>query len=226
MLKSVASILISKLHQYSERLWARYDSFWIYKDHKVLFIDLGANLGQGFTWFKRYFHQPNIFFELFEPNPFCFQELMKLSDVISENIQVHNLGVGVSDGSFKSYGLTDSEGGKFAEGGSFVQEHNSKWYESVHSEAIDLKVINFGEYVTQKKRVFDKVIVKMDIEGAELVLLEHMIANNEIQHIDLLYIEFHSQYQKPDQSKDTRKREQDLKTALSKIPKIKIRFWH
>ena len=66
MLKSVASILISKLHQYSERLWARYDSFWIYKDHKVLFIDLGANLGQGFTWFKRYFHQPNIFFELFE----------------------------------------------------------------------------------------------------------------------------------------------------------------
>ena len=193
---------------------------------KVLFVDLGANLGQGYSWFKGYFNQPNVSFELFEPNPFCYEELKKLGDVISGKVLVHNVGVGTVAGSFKFYGLSESEGGKCSQGGSFVKEHNSGSYISSEDTALDIEVISFGEYLAKKKDVFDKVIVKMDIEGAEVELLEGLISNKAIHSIDTLYVEFHSQYQDARQSTITKIREKAILESLARFPKLKVRIWH
>jgi len=60
-------------HSLSEIFYAYIDSKNLSNSERVLFVDLGANLGQGFRWFSRYYNSSNIDFELFEPNPFCFE---------------------------------------------------------------------------------------------------------------------------------------------------------
>ena len=66
----------------------------------------------------------------------------------------------------------------------------------------------------------------MDIEGAEVELLEHLIKEGTINHISILYVEFHSQYQILSQSKITRKRERKIIKLLSQRDNLKVRIWH
>ena len=53
---------------FNEYRWAINDSKNIDKNHKVLFVDLGANLGQSYKWFKKFFNHENVNFELFYKN--------------------------------------------------------------------------------------------------------------------------------------------------------------
>ncbi len=225
-LKKIRSALYRKYHRWQERQWARQDSSTIRHFENVLFVDLGANIGQGYAWFKRYFNLSNVVFELFEPNPFCANVLQSLPDVKSGITTLHRCGVGVIDGTFDFFGLNDDEGGKYSEGGSIVKAHNSAWYEASDAKSIKVKIINFSKYLENKKLNFDKIIVKMDIEGAEIELLEHLISTGSIALINILYIEFHSEYQSPDASRITKQREDIILEALSGISTLKVRIWH
>lgn len=42
---------------------------------KGLFIDCGSNLGQGFTFFKKYYPLDSFDYMLIEPNPYCLPHL-------------------------------------------------------------------------------------------------------------------------------------------------------
>ena len=208
-----------------EPIYAFYDSkFLINKNEKIIFIDLGANLGQGFLWFSRFFKGQNIDFELFEPNPYCFKRLKKIQS--EQKITLHNKGVGTSSGTYKFYGLNENQRGKLSEGGSIVKEHNSDYYKSNDENAIDVQIIDFSEYLIEKSKIFDKIIVKMDIEGAEVSLLEKLIKDNSISLINLLYIEFHAQYQKKEFAKVTREREKRILRSLKTNRNISFRIWH
>lgn len=214
------------LVEFRERSWVRSDIKSINIKDKVLFVDLGANIGQGYQWFKYYYDKRNVEFELFEPNPYCFEEISKLPEAVSGDIKLHNAGVGTTAGSFKFYGLADDEGGRLSQGGSILKEHASDWYDVKEESAIIVDVIDFSKYLYTKAKEFDKVVVKMDIEGAEVDLLEGLIKDRMIEKIDILYVEFHSQYQKPDQSLITKKREIEILNSLSKISKLKVHIWH
>ena len=225
-LRSIKNKFVNRKKKLQEQRWATQDSASIHSDEKVLFVDLGANLGQGYSWFKNYFHASNISFELFEPNPNCVKKLEKMDDVVSGKVTLHPVGVGVEEGSFDFYGLDNSEGGKYSQGGSIVQEHNSSWYTSSKESAIKVKVINFSSYLESKSAEFDKIIVKMDIEGAEVELLEALLEKNMINLISILYIEFHAQYQTEEHSLLTKEREEKILKCLSTDTDIKVRIWH
>ena len=66
----------------------------------------------------------------------------------------------------------------------------------------------------------------MDIEGAEVDLLENLIETKMIHKIDVLYVEFHSEYQSRKFSNITKNREDKIINNLSKIPNLKFRIWH
>ena len=78
-------------------------------------------------------------------------------------------------------------------------------YPKNQEPVINVKIINFSEYLQQKSKEFETIVVKMDIEGAEVDLLEKMIDNNTIKLINYLYVEFHSQYQEFPKSIITKK---------------------
>jgi FkbM family methyltransferase len=225
-LKAVNNRIQKRNRLLQEQRWAKEDSASISDDEKVLFVDLGANLGQGYSWFKNYFNTSNISFELFEPNPNCVTKLEQLDDIVKGRVVLHAVGVGNEEGSFEFYGLDKSEGGEYSQGGSIIKEHNSGWYTSSKDKAIKVKVIDFSSYLENKSEMFDKIIVKMDIEGAEVSLLEALLEKNTINLISVLYVEFHSQYQSREHSSSTRKRENDIINRISKDTNVKIRIWH
>lgn len=225
-LKAVHNRIQKRNHRLQEQRWAIEDSASINNDEKVLFVDLGANLGQGYSWFKNYFNTANISFELFEPNPNCVKKLEQLDDIVAGRIVLHPVGVGKEEGSFEFYGLDNSEGGKYSQGGSIIKEHNSSWYTSSEDNAIKVKVIDFSSYLEKKSKIFNKIIVKMDIEGSEVDLLEALLEKNTINLISVLYVEFHSQYQSMEHSLLTKKREEDIINRITNDTNVKIRIWH
>ena len=216
----------AKIHRHREHVWAKKDALSLRSANKILFLDLGSNIGQGYSWFKQYYKYPNTKFELFEPNPFCCNELKKLPEVKSGKVTLKNYGVGISSGTYNLYGLDSSEGGKLAQGGSIVKEHNSDLYKVLEDKAIKVNVINFSKYLINKADKYEKIIVKMDIEGAEVDLLEHLIKEGTIDYINILYVEFHSQYQKLPQAKITLNRESKILDLLYKNHNLKVRIWH
>jgi len=214
-------------HRIEEWFYAVKDSRYLSrKQEKILFVDLGANLGQGYSWFSNHFNGDNVDFELFEPNPNCLKELSKLPDVKKGKVKVHGVGVGVKAGSFKFYGLHESEGGKYSEGGSTVKTHASAWYAASADSTIDIEVIEFAKYLKEKSENYKIIIVKMDIEGAEVELLEKMIEDHSIELINYLYVEFHSQYQEKKDLLITKKREENIIRLLQEKNDLSLRIWH
>lgn len=207
-------------------MWARKDSQLINENEKVLFVDLGSNLGQGYFWFKQFFNKPNVSFELFEPNPNCVEYLQALDDVVCGKVKLHRVGVGIVDGSFDFFGLDDDESGKYSQGGSLFKEHNSKKNQNSSDRSIKVDVINLSTYLRKKSKDFDKIIVKMDIEGAELDLLEYLIKDGTVNLVDILYVEFHSQFQRDVVSAEAKRREKKILNNLASGTSLKVRIWH
>ena len=80
-LRKVKDKIKQKYTKTYETIYAIIDSkILINKNDKVLFIDLGSNLGQGYECFSKFFKGPNIHFELFEPNPYCYKKLIELKE--------------------------------------------------------------------------------------------------------------------------------------------------
>jgi FkbM family methyltransferase len=151
---------------------------------------------------------------------------MKLQDVVSGKVKLHPFGVGVKEGSFDFYGLDASEGGCYSQGGSLVQWHNSDRYTASPERAVKVNVINFSTYLKGKAAEFDKIFVKMDIEGAEVELLEALLKEQTANLISTLYVEFHSQYQSENLSLQTRDREQKILDDLANKTDVNVRIWH
>ena len=138
-----------RLHTIKEHLWAYSDAFFIGSSGKVLFVDAGANIGQGYFWFSRHFDKENISFELFEPNPNCYKKLL---DLVPLNVCVQNVGIGPKEGVFNFYGLAECEGGGLSVGGSIIPNHNSARYSSTQENAIEVQIIDFSKYLKEKTK--------------------------------------------------------------------------
>ena len=52
-----------------------------------------------------------------------------------------------------------------------------------------LPCIDIGKWISQFKDDF--ILLKMNIEGAEYQILEHMIKDGSIKYVDELYVQFH-----------------------------------
>lgn len=218
--------LLRKKRDRREFLYTYFDSKMASnRKNSVLFVDGGANLGQGFKWFSSFFNSPNVVFHLFEPNPNCQIILNGLIAETSKRIKLFDTGISTFDGEVKFYGLSENEGGALSEGGSIKSDHNSGWYKASEEDAITVKVIDFDRYLREQKQVFDKIVVKMDIEGAEIDVLEKLIETGAIEYISVLYVEFHSQFQTEPQRSETRNREENIVRKL-KQHGVKVRIWH
>lgn len=196
------------------------------RNEPVFFVDCGSNIGQSYKWFSVFYNKKNIDFHLFEPNPNCHPYLETIEANASGVVKLFKAGVGTTNGTAKFYGLADSEGGKLSHGGSINREHNSSWYTASEKEAIEVEIIDFSTYLAAQSKQYRQIVVKMDIEGAEIDLLENLISSGKINLIDILYVEFHSQYQLPSHSKVTSAREEQIVNHLKKQSSIKFRMWH
>lgn len=226
----IGKVAVNRIQQLREIIFSSIDSSRIRKyvnaGERILFVDGGANIGQGFGWFSKYLTPGEVYFELFEPNPNCFKKLnSNLANIDDNSVRMFNSALWIQNGSTKFFGTDEEEGGAYALGGSINQDHNSLLYAAKQESAIEVTTIDFSEYLDEKLDEYDRILVKLDIEGAENDLLEYLISKGRHKMIDTIYIEFHSKYRQADERAAERLREQAIVRAL-KADKVKVRIWH
>lgn len=168
-----------------------------------LAIDLGANMGVVTDVLAR----TGADVIAFEPDPWAFS---KLTERFAEtpNVQLMNAAVGVGAGTvrlmraanFESNPLGASVKSTILNGGRQIDE----------GQAIDVPLIDFPAFLTEQLGKRDEIaFVKMDIEGAELDILEAMDRDGLFARVRVLVAETHER-----KFRDLRPRYRDLRKAF------------
>jgi len=166
------------------------------KDKRGLFIDCGSNLGQGFSFFEQYFPLKTFDYILVEPNPFCKEELIKKINQKKQEGSIDLIveAASTSEGTTKFYGLVEGNRGNTNEAASALRESASSWYTVSEEDAITVDTFSLADFIRDKASFYKIIVVKMDIEGAEYDVLDHLIKKGVHKKIATIFTEFHSQY--------------------------------
>lgn len=151
---------------------------------KKLYIDLGANKGDTIAAFL----QDNPGHETwgFEANP----ELVKvLAERFSgSDVKIINAAVWTRNGKRKMF-LGHPLSGTLVKGKKKMPQ--APHFEIDYQTSALVRTIDFAEWLQENVDPGDLVVVKMDIEGAEYHVLQHLLATGAIDLIDELRCEFH-----------------------------------
>ena len=171
------------------RVW-NLSNYIVKKGNKYLFIDCGANIGQGFNFFKNYF-DPKVFdYILIEPNPNCIEHLKKLTN---DKVMLIEKGVWSSEKNLKLYGISKKED-KYFLGASLIKDYKDNKLVENEENLPHIQTICLSNLIKDKKKEYDTIIVKMDIESSEYEVLPQLLKDNTIDLIDHIFVEFHSKY--------------------------------
>lgn len=147
-----------------------------------LAIDLGANAGI----FTEAMAKTGADVVAFEPDPHAFGLLTaRLSG--QTNVQLMPAAAGASAGSFQLFRHRDfaaSPDRRTTSSSLIVDKKNVD-----PSQAITVEVLDFAAYLTGLNR--DVALLKIDIEGAEVDLLERLLADTVADRIKMIFVETH-----------------------------------
>lgn len=148
-------------------------------------VDCGANVGRVLEHLVDFY--PTAIFHAFEPNPNLHAQVRTTIERFSDvKAYLHKEAVWVSNGTIPLYLDHDISSTLLRN-----KRSNSRWPPIDYSRFIMVPCIDFGQWLQHAVRPEDQVIVKMDIEGAEYEVLEHLVKTDAINLIDILYIEWH-----------------------------------
>lgn len=148
-----------------------------------ILIDCGANQGDISLLFAK--KQAAVF--AFEPDPTAYQILIKRCKNFP-NIQCFQKGVSIKNGKSKMFlhkERAKNDHHAYTVGSSIVSEKNNVDKEHY----IEIELIDLTEYINSFTQQID--VLKMDIEGAEIEILEKFIAEKTYEKINLILVETH-----------------------------------
>lgn len=152
---------------------------------KSFVIDVGANVGK----FTDIFLKKGFIVHAFEPDPIAINELKKICSVDNENLKLFEVAIGIKK-EFKKlyrYRKFDAINPETTIGSSLLSIRSGKDKPSVEIECID-----FIDYL---KNIGQKIsLLKMDIEGAEVEILEKIIDEGLHKKIGRIYVETHERF--------------------------------
>lgn len=172
-------------------------------------IDCGANVGA----FTRQMAKTGATVYAFEPDPWSFK---KLSEEVSEisNVVLINKAVGVATSEITFYRNANFEQNpeRYSLGSSFYPRENS--------EAITVEVVDFIKFAKSLGRPI--AVLKMDIEGAEVEILEQLLSKEKLHLFGEIFVETHEV-----QFPELLERTWDLRARIKTIDGAKINLdWH
>jgi FkbM family methyltransferase len=147
-----------------------------------IIIDCGANVGDLSTLFVR----TGAMVHAFEPNPQCYRILSRRFS-LTPNIKCHPFGVMDRESSFmlstpKAHDQYD--GLDVTVGSSFVVFHEAR-----ESDDVEVKCIDLAAFIKQLDSRIK--LLKIDIEGAEIEVSNHLLDLGLEDRIDLMLVETH-----------------------------------
>lgn len=198
-----------------------------------IFLDCGTNLGQGLKEFQQKFNminQPGWKIYCFEPNPD-----IKLGSLFpnATNIQYIQKAIWKENTQleFRMQGRTMDDlkglGSKLEIVDKKYNPSNCK-FKIQQVEALDLSEF-IVDLINKDSNV--EIYMKMDIEGAEFEVLQHLIEHDTIKYIKEIFCECHGRFRfplekqnQPDIKKQIQEIENNLKRDVEKH-NVKFHFW-
>ena len=176
-----------------------------------VFIDCGTHFGQGLeeVGINRFGIDSSWIVHTFEANPVTFKMLeygYTPSLYIDGNrtrldyVHYHNEAISTYDGivSLNIESSSDENYNPTGQGTSIIpldkwNPHNGAT-KHFFNKTCDVSCIDFSKYILDNFNKDDFIVIKMDIEGAEYDVLEHMIEKNVLHYINHIIIEFHAHF--------------------------------
>lgn len=144
-------------------------------------VDCGANIGFASVYFKLQY--PNARILAFEPNPYCF-------DVLQRNIRENKFEdvMMVKAGCSNEVGKTS-----FHVNPGFSPMSSMDATRNEDSEEVEVELVRLSDHL---HRPVD--LLKMDIEGAEWLVMDDLVKNDKLGMIDRFFIEYHHRVGTPE----------------------------
>jgi FkbM family methyltransferase len=164
-------------------------------------IDCGANIGL----VSKSMLQKGAIVHAFEPDPFAHKVLIeKFSDI--SNMHIHNQAVSDKEGSLKLFFREehDDDPTLYSVGSTLINEKN----DIDNNKFCEVDVVRLLTFIDQFEYI---KILKLDVEGAEIDILNDLLKSNVFQKIGLTLVETHEKWI-PSQEPQLK----DIKNALSK----------
>ena len=149
-----------------------------------LVIDAGANVGE----FTKLFLDKGFKVHAFEPDTIALKELKKKCET-SKELKLYEAAVGLKNERQKLYRYRkfDESNPYSTQGSSLLNYRSGK-----NKPFIEIKVIDFIEYLKQQT---DNIsLLKMDIEGIEVDILNKIIDENLHKKIKFIFVETHERF--------------------------------
>lgn len=145
-------------------------------------IDCGANIGKYTNMFASL--GAEVF--AFEPDPNAFSVLQKSTNKKS-NVHIYQKAVGVKEDKLRLYFHKENKNNpiEYSQGSSLLDYKGNVDKDNF----VDVEVINLGSFINSLSKPVK--IIKIDIEGAEVDLLNNLISRNVIQNIPYVFVETH-----------------------------------
>lgn len=148
---------------------------------KAIFIDCGGY--DGCSAVKFMLHNPAFDCITFEPNPALWSSYATVpTTLIKKAAYTYNGTI--------SFTLDETD----ADGSSIIDSKKIDWHGKVANEAcpkIEVECIDLPSLIKTLSQRYQKIVLKLDIEGAEYDILEKMVAENLIPSVHKIYAEFH-----------------------------------
>ena len=149
-----------------------------------LVIDAGANVGE----FTKLFLDKGFKVHAFEPDTIALKELKKKCET-SKELKLYEAAVGLKNERQKLYRYRkfDESNPYSTQGSSLLNYRSGK-----NKPFIEIKVIDFIEYLKQQT---DNIsLLKMDIEGIEIDILNKIIDEGLHKKIKFIFVETHERF--------------------------------
>lgn len=190
---------------------------------KKVFLDFGANKGQGLRQFiKMYNIDSDWTVESFEPDPSC--ELDKcIADL--PFVKIHKKAVFDINKkiNFNQFSLNSeaSSVNCLLDSGYFNDPNHDYYLKNPNiSKSIEVECVDVTDILNQYNDD-DFIVVKMDVEGSEFTILRKLIKDKVINKINDLYIEWHTMLL----STESPQNEEDLKKSIIENG-VKLHNWY
>lgn len=155
---------------------------------KKILLDCGAHCGCTARKFKKEFDSANEF------SIYSFEPMGELHPYYNHNLGLlYGKAVWLFDGVIKFHDFGTGGGSTISNEKAFKLKERKPFhpnvlkYKKIHVQCIDL-----SNFIYVNFHPDDYIILKLDIEGSEYDLLNHLINQETIKYINEVYIEWHS----------------------------------